>query len=890
MDITTQARLLAVWGKTEDDECLNWHSLIYHLLDTGAVSQVLWEQCLSNSLKENISSHFGMDVSEMGCLISYWIALHDIGKAGPEFQRKNTVLASELSRLGLLFPEANAPIGGFHGTATTIILRRFLKDYFQDMPRGFRIRLATTLGGHHGEFPDNGEIINRENERIHVGDICWRELQDEICRNIASILGVEDAKRYPNTTGDMNPVLLIIAGLCTASDWIASNNTFFPYVHEFQIIDNYYESAKDRAQKAVEILGWKGWHATQNPLTFMELFPKFPPNAIQKSVVALTERIKSPFLAIIEAQTGSGKTEAALYMADTILQRENKAGFYIAMPTQATSNQMYSRVKDFLSKRYKSDEINLHLVHGKALLGQSDNNFSPTNIWSNENKEDANIQSHAWFLPRKKTLLAPFGVGTVDQTFLAVLRTRHFFLRLFGLSHKVLIFDEVHAYDVYMTEVFKRLLHWLNAIGTSVIMLTATLPEKTKKELLNAYSGLDCVVEYQVFPRISIATSEGVEVIQAGEQPPRRIWLEWIDRDIQQLVARVIDKLGRGGCAAIICNTVDRAQKIFQSIKNAVGGDDIEISLFHARFPYCRRKQIEEEVLQKFGKDRSYRPKKAILVATQVIEQSLDLDFDLLITDLAPIDLIIQRIGRLHRHEQGAARPEHLKEPTCIVSAFATIEETLEQGGDRYIYEPYILAKTWNALKHRTTLKLPEESDNLIRQVYEDTNDEDEKLGKARKKMLDDIQCSQVNAHNYQIPTKDKDFLGFVSNFFGDETNSLSRRMLNAPTREIEFSVQIICLEEDITGLHPIYHEDVIELDSELTNKQIQNCLEAEVTINSKALVEVLLKKEGKTHECFRKTAALRWHIPLIFQDGLCVVDNYRIMIDKEIGVRIEKQ
>lgn len=347
MGITPQARLLAIWGKTEENGCLNWHSLIYHLLDTGAVSQVLWDQCLSDSMKEDISTRFGLNISKTGALLSFWVALHDIGKAGPEFQRKNSSLASELIKLGYTFPTPNK-VGGFHGTATTIILRNILKDSYKAMPRSFRLRLATTLGGHHGEFPDNGEIIDREIERLHVGDNDWRELQKEICNITSSTLAVKDPQMFPEKTEGINSTLFLIAGLCTAADWIASNTTFFPYEHNCIQTDFYYETAKDRAQRAVEILGWKGWHASHNSLTFEELFPGFLPNATQRAVIAITKKCESPFLAIIEAQTGSGKTEAALYIADTVLQRDNKAGIYIAMPTQATSNQMYSRVKQFL--------------------------------------------------------------------------------------------------------------------------------------------------------------------------------------------------------------------------------------------------------------------------------------------------------------------------------------------------------------------------------------------------------------------------------------------------------------------------------------------------------------------------------------------------------------
>jgi len=320
------------------------------------------------------------------------------------------------------------------------------------------------------------------------------------------------------------------------------------------------------------------------------MFPGYSPNQVQANIIQLAKDIQSPYMVILEAQTGSGKTEAALYLSDISLQTDEKKGVYFALPTQATSNQMFQRVSKFLSRRYAEQDINLHLVHGKALYNPKISKFPISSIWSEAGETEGNLHSYSWFLPRKRTLLAPFGVGTVDQTFLSVLRSRHFFVRLFGLSHKVLVFDEVHAYDVYMTEIFKNLLHWLHEVGTSVIILSATLTKAERKELLDAYTGKNNQVNDIPFPRITTSYNDQVKVIQAGKAQSRAVKLTWTDSSTEKISQCIQERISEGGCAAIICNTVNRAQEITTALRAAYQSEPIDIILFHGRFPYQWRK------------------------------------------------------------------------------------------------------------------------------------------------------------------------------------------------------------------------------------------------------------------------------------------------------------
>jgi len=879
-----------LWGKSNKADQAKWHPLLLHMLDAAAVTSMMWEKCLANDLKNDLSKTFGLKQEEMGNLLAFWVSLHDIGKAAPGFQKKNQDRFIALREMGLPFQESIFEDNGFHGTATTCILRKHFGEAGWQMPRKFRIGLAETLGGHHGIFPSNQEVNDYNDLTVLIEYKTWQSLQWEIFNRLETTIYPNRPLKYPEHTDEINAVLLIVSGLCSTADWIASNEDFFGYYLEPHDLTRYYENSRIKAIEALSKLGWIGWQPNGQIISFESMFPGFTPNPIQQATIGLSDDIRSPFLVIIEAQTGSGKTEAALYLADALLQRENKSGIYLAMPTQATSNQMFQRVSKFLARRYAEQEINLHLVHGKALFNPKTSGFPISSIWSEAGETEGNLHSYSWFLPRKRTLLAPFGVGTVDQTFLSVLRSRHFFVRLFGLSHKVLVFDEVHAYDVYMTEIFKNLLHWLQEVGTSVIILSATLTKAERKDLLDAYTGKDNQVIDIPFPRITASYDDQVKVIQAGKAQSRTIRLTWVDRSVEKISQCVQEHLDEGGCAAIICNTVKRAQELTTALRAAYQSEPIDILLFHGRFPYQWRKETEDKVLDMFGKNRQHRPKKAIVIATQVIEQSLDLDFDLLISDLAPIDLLIQRIGRLHRHSLGANRPQKLKDPEFILSSFDTLERITSHYEDSYIYFNYILGKTFLALQGKDSLVLPDETDDLIEFVYSEQPNEDPGLEKARDDMTKAIEKSKTNAQNYMIPKANKDFIGSLQNFFGDDPGSLSQKYIQAPTREMDASLQIVCLEAKGEETMVFGKNRPIDLNKDLSPEEISDCLSMEVTISTPGLIEDLLKQSDLNFPAFQSTAALRWHVPVFFRDNACETEHYCLTLNKEIGLQIRRK
>jgi CRISPR-associated endonuclease/helicase Cas3 len=312
-----------------------------------------------------------------------------------------------------------------------------------------------------------------------------------------------------------------------------------------------------------------------------------------------------------------------------------------------------------------------------------------------------------------------------------ILPVRHNFVRLWGLANRVVVFDEIHAYDAYTGTLLVNLLRWLLALDSSVILLSATLPPSFRDKIAGIV-GSEMPVPEASYPRLSIFKQGYVEQIAFQADPARRrdIKIEGISPDLDRIRDELLLRTKNGGLALALVNTVQRAQDLYQLFPssevictggNAVGcslADGTEVYLFHARFPADKRQVREDLALALFGKNGSRKGKK-ILIATQVAEQSLDLDFDVLITDLAPIDLILQRAGRLWRH----ARPSRpISSPNLLVAGLDG-QEPPDLGKPLWwgaVYREDVLLRTWALLRQRETLVLPDDIDGMVKAVYED--------------------------------------------------------------------------------------------------------------------------------------------------------------------------
>jgi CRISPR-associated endonuclease/helicase Cas3 len=871
-----------------------FHPLFCHLIDVGAVAERLWATCLPASAETWFAAQVGLDVPNAGRWAIFLAASHDLAKASPAFQNR--------------LPNA-AP----HGTISTYLLQSLLNEPPFGIEQTIAKRLAQVVGGHHGIVPRAGDL-----DKVHTRDVGrdeWDRHQRWLLQETALLLEIVGT---PPPTRLTNAGAVWLAGFISVADWIGSNSDFFLYAAPSGVIpddfssDAYAALARERAARAITALGWSAWPEQSEPRTFADLFPTYTPNVMQQEVIALAERLNEPFLVIIEAPMGMGKTEAALYLADHATVNFGMRGHYLALPTQATSNQMFRRDTAFLQKRYPGGIVNTQLLHGHAAL---DSDFQalretgtgllrsfltaldlPDDPQAARDDVPAGVIAAEWFTYRKRELLAPFGVGTIDQALLAVLQTKHFFVRLLGLAGKTIVFDEIHAYDTYMSVLLERLLAWLHALGCSTVLLSATLPAARRAALLRAWTGEDEALSGTAgtYPVITWRSGADGGAIFIDETEKRTIRLRWlVANDGEWLAALGVnlnERLANGGCAAVICNTVKRAQDVYQALSSHFPAD--ELSLFHARFLYDDRMKRERETLHKFGKpgEETQRPDRAVIVATQVIEQSLDLDFDLMVTELAPVDLLLQRAGRLHRHRD-RKRPSGLKDPELWVLAPPEADGLpVFSRHDRFVYDEHILLRSWLALRGVDKITIPEQMTSLIESVYADDaacpvdgaaglpamwDQTRERLMRQRRRHR-----SLADGGTIEPPDEDEDefleqaILGF------EEENPGIHESLQALTRLGEPSITAIVLTPE--------EEERLRPDAADAGKRAAELLRRSVSLTHHGLVKAL-RDEQYLPPSWRRSALLR-HCRLVkLRDAeRADIDGFQLCVHPELGVVVD--
>ncbi len=803
-----------IWGKVPKKRRrpLVYHPLVCHLIDVAAVAEIYWEDVFSKYLKTQVGHLFQNQETTKRWLM-FLAGLHDLGKSTPIFQSQVPELAEKLKRYGL--ETYNIKI--YHSILSGEIFYRHLKSG----ELGFRIedkfisKLRYVIGGHHGIFQSVGSFREIENEHIGCGN--WKDVQKKLIQIVADFCGFDHDNRivpfYSEevlNSDKFNTLYVFIAGFISVVDWIGSNDEFFNFYSEYENItefkENYFKLSRKRAKEAIKKIGWDSWKVPDGRnevFPFKKVFQFINDlRPLQQQIIDNLKHITSPSLVIIEAPMGEGKTEAALYLEHYLEQNENLQGAYIALPTQATADQMFLRVKDFLSKVKPRLRVNLHLLHGTAILSDK-YSILKTNS-KNFDKEESNIVADEWFTFRKRGLISPFGVGTIDQILLSVLPLKHFFIRLFGLAGKVIIIDEVHSYDVYMDTILTFLLKWLNLLGSSVILLSATLPSFKRKTLIKTYYSKNDEIRIVNYPRITMCSKDKIIIrtfnVELKKQGDKSVFIGWIDEN--SILEKLKTFLKNGGRVAIVCNKVKRAQNLYLKLKR-LKDLGFEVDLLHSRFPYIQKKGIIDAVLEKYGKNKNIKTFSRLLISTQIIEQSLDLDFDLMISDLAPIDFLFQRMGRLHRHvkdKEGniVVRPDMLKRPQFWVIKPELNEHSIPQFSNP-IYSNYILLKTFLHLWQVDNISIPDDLESKIESVYGDNSgipaifdyvDQWEReISQAKIKKENSDRDKSFSAENKLIlnPSEEAFFEDFPDYFEDIESLQLSTRLTSPSIRFFHF-------------------------------------------------------------------------------------------------------
>ncbi|PSK61773.1 CRISPR-associated nuclease/helicase Cas3 [Micromonospora sp. MH33] len=730
--LSETARL--VWGKTNRDRGLVSLPLFRHLADSADVAGLLWDVWLPVTVRQRIAGPLPGGAGDGRILVRWLAGIHDIGKATPAFTWQVAPLRKEMRDHGFSFDRQveagrlRAP----HGAAGQIVLVDWLTGRHGWDP-SLAETYAVVVGGHHGVPPtDAGLTQIRERPYLLGAGGIWPAVQDELLGWVTH--RVAAAERLPAWREVVlpQPVQVLLTAIVIVADWIASNEEFFPYGFR-------QEDAPDRLQQAWEELDLPTpWRAVDTTgLDAATLFARrfempagSQPYPVQAAVVEQARVMPLPGLLIVEAPMGEGKTEAALAAVEILAARSGAAGCFVALPTRATSDAMFSRVLGWLSRLPDADlgrgAREAALAHGKAILNDEYSRLYrgmlPSAIGVDEG--GTATAAHAWLAGRKRKMLSSFVVGTVDQLLFAALQARHVVLRHLGLAGKVVVIDEAHAYDVYMSQYLDRALEWLGAHGVPVVILSATLPARRRADMMRAYDVgrlgrrsaaqrrrfrteiREVADEYQVlrdeqrYPLLSVSGVERAPAVIGCGASGRSfdVRLERTDDDLAVLTDRLRTDLADGGCVLVIRNTVARVLETADELRSQLA-PGIPVTVAHSRFMAADRAAKDTWLRDTFGPPEHLaklgraRPACHVVVASQVAEQSLDIDFDLLVTDLAPVDLILQRLGRLHRHRR-SGRPGRLAQPRCLVTGvdWATVPPTPVRGSVK-VYQHHALLR-----------------------------------------------------------------------------------------------------------------------------------------------------------------------------------------------------
>lgn len=655
------------WGKA--DENGNYHLLPYHCLDVAAVGRLLLNP--EKVLCQRLAAQLEVDPVWLQQFFVFCLALHDIGKFARAFQGLQVTLSSDLVKSNPRMPytERHDSLGFWLWRKT---LMSDLSNQYPDHSSWLNqlepwLEIVT---GHHGVPPkkSGGRITNFYQAEDELAAFLFaRDILDLFLSEFdASFLLNKSMKQRLKT------ISWQMAGLAVLADWLGSNKEYFKYNSTPIKLSEYFnDKALPSGESAIQAM-----RATSRIREFQGIDDLFSfivqPTPLQK--YAIEEPLNDkPQLFILEDVTGAGKTEAALVLTHRLLSEGLADGLYVALPTMATSNAMYERISKVYRRFYHEDDSpSLVLAHGASklskafresvFLSQQGDDVSYEDGRSNETQElSATAYCNAWLADsRKKSLLANVGVGTLDQALLAVLPARHQSLRLLGLGRKVLLVDEVHAYDSYMQKLLNALLEIHARQGGSVILLSATLPETMRKELIAAFHhGLDQdepSIASSAYPLATHSpTKNNIEhPIDTREEVKRTVQVVRLDSE-QEVMSHIKNSVHQGQSVCWIRNTVKAARQSHRDLALVEWLDEDHLHLFHSRFAMIDRQRIESDTLNRFGEASDNKKRQGhVLIATQVVEQSLDLDFDVLVTDLAPVDLIIQRAGRLMRHTRDA--------------------------------------------------------------------------------------------------------------------------------------------------------------------------------------------------------------------------------------------
>ncbi|MEW2528362.1 CRISPR-associated helicase Cas3' [Streptomyces sp. NPDC047071] len=709
-DEGVERQVWALIGKTAKYANGTPNLLLSHMLDTAAVAERIWEDYLAHATRGMLDRMAGGP--DRGRELLMWLAaLHDLGKATPAWQGKYPEAAKAVQGVGLTWHAPTVERYGWsHQNAGGHLLRRFLSE--EEWPPEHLEWVWPLIAGHHGFFPLASGIKPPPPARGQAeGRQGWHEVQRTLFHRVGELLELPSVARLVPAEVPSRAMQLHLAGLIAMADQMASSKKYFPGIDDPAKVT--LDGARERAHGSWAALGMRrGWERL--PVPDDEVFERRygdPPRPVQRLAAETARTMPGPGMLVIEAPMGEGKTRAGLVVAEILAARFGFDGVFVGMPRWSTADPTFREVKEWVEATQEGLGAHvalLHLWHNLAPEWTALHDATPEQRTEalGHCGEDADAQREEcagdqspseFFFSAGRGLLCPFVVSSLDELLYSAARSNWASMRMAGLLGKVVVLDEVHATDVHGFQFLQEALRWLGQARVPVVLLSATLPSGQRRQVVEAY--LAGATGRDEHDSASKAAPEGSARVTAvclppdGKTTPSTLLaracgsfrpdcpytVEILPEDVFRsspeaadaaLTARLAEDMANGGCVLVIRDTTPRAQSLYDSLRDHFGPDDVVLLHEHmaardraVRTDFCLRALSPRNI--------SHRPHRLVIVATRVAEESFDVDVDLLVTDPAPVDLLLQRAGRLHRNPL-RERPARLGVPRILVTGMTT--------------------------------------------------------------------------------------------------------------------------------------------------------------------------------------------------------------------------
>jgi CRISPR-associated endonuclease/helicase Cas3 len=727
------------WAKLNQDEegnILEWHPLLAHSADVAAVTEALLSQTILNRRIASLIGQENLSDSQVARL-SALAAIHDAGKVNHGFQNK--MYKSKQPRAGHVAPIIEL-LGADDKYVDKFLLPlkiELILQWFSDPHIAVQFLCATW--GHHGrpvpiQHHFKATLWNETGERNPEKEL--KRLGEAVQKWFPKAFA-EDIEPFPD-----DPVFQhTFNGLLTLADWLGSDQKFFKFA---DYDEDYIKTARKNAAYAVEKLALNPKNPRKQlgtePVQF-DRIADFKPFEVQQQCLDLPIH-RNGSLSILESDTGSGKTEAAIARFVRLFQEGLVDGMYFAVPTRSAATQLYDRVVEATQKAFSDQESRPPVVQAVSGYIKADaEEATPLpdfNVLWPEHKRDF-LRERGWAAEHPKRYLAgAIVVGTIDQVFLSTLQVNHAHMRSAALLRHFLVVDEVHSSDAYMTKLLDRVLDYHLKAGGHALLMSATLGTASRYHLTNKQQPDIPMPEearnipYPLITHVDASRNEPQEyhAQSSGKQKKVKMKTKGIAGAEDEVALFAIKQAKAGARVLIIRNLVKDCIKTQRALENQLGGDSEylfningTVAPHHSRFAPDDRKRLDNEIEAVFGKKTAKH--SVIAVATQTVEQSLDIDADILITDLCPMDVLLQRIGRLHRHTR--KRPDGFDTARCVVLTpeERDLGESIDHNGKGLkgkhglgtVYQDLrVLEATWRVLEDEsmTHWSIPEHNRELV--------------------------------------------------------------------------------------------------------------------------------------------------------------------------------